>query len=96
MTQTLLSVFEKQKSPVKEPYKSSETVSKALKNWGFDVTELTIIQYSKETYRAWITGKISDMSEDQQEFLVTMFDLKFGGTVANPHVLIHFRVRRRP
>lgn len=93
--QSSLEAFEPKGIPeAKEPYASLEIVWKSLKDWGFSVDEYQKIPYSEGEYRAWLTGQLSAKSKEQQEFLKTMFDLKFPGSVANPRILIHFEVRR--
>ena len=78
----------------REPYSSLETVWKALKDWGFDVDEYAKLQFFPDEYKAWLKGQLSEKSPGQQEFLRTMFEVKFPGSRANPRILIHFQVRR--
>lgn len=78
----------------REPYSSLETVWKALKDWGFDVDEYAKLQFSQDEYKAWLSGELNEKSPEQQDFLKTMFNLKFPGSPANPRILIHFTVRR--
>ncbi len=75
-------------------YSSLETVWKALKDWGFKVDEYAKLQFSPDEYKAWLSGQISEKTAEQQDFLKTMFTLKFPGSPANPRTLIHFRIRR--
>lgn len=75
-------------------YSSRETVWKALKDWKFEVVESSKVMFSKDEYKAWISGQLSDMPAEKQEFLKTMFAVKFPGSSANPQILIHFRIRR--
>lgn len=75
-------------------YASLETVWKSLKDWGFSVDEYAKIPYSEGEYKAWVSGQLTEKSSEQQDFLRTMFDLKFSGSPANPRMLIHFQVRR--
>ena len=76
-------------------YASLEIVWKSLKDWGFSVDEYQKIPYSEGEYRAWITGQLEEKSPEQQEFLRTMFELKFPGSPTNLKILIHFNVRRQ-
>ena len=75
-------------------YASLQAIWKSLKDWGFSVDEYSKIPYSEGEYKAWLTGQLSEKSQEQQEFIKTMFNVKFPGSVANPMILVHFRVRR--
>ena len=77
-----------------EPYSSLETVWQALSDWHYEVEEYAKLQYSDSEYKAWLSGQLNEKSPEQQEFLRTMFDLKFPGSQANPMILVHFRIRR--
>lgn len=93
--QSSLEAFEPKGTPeTKEPYASLEIVWKSLKDWGFTIDEYSKIPYSANEYKAWLQGQMTEKSKGQEEFLKTMFDLKFPGSTANPRILIHFRVRR--
>lgn len=76
------------------PYSSLETVWRALQDWGFVVDEYAKLQFFPDEYKAWLKGQLSEKSPGQQEFLRTMFEVKFPGSRANPRILIHFQVRR--
>ena len=72
---------------------SLEIVWKALMDRGLTVEEYARSQYSQNRYKARLKGKLSDFSEDTQEFLRNNFNIVFQGSIKAPYIWINFPTR---
>lgn len=76
-------------------YASVQTVIIALRDWGLDVEEYDRRMYSKNEYKARIKGKMSDFSDEVQDFINSSFKVVFPGSIDAPHTWINFAIKPR-
>lgn len=74
------------------PFKSLEIVWKALKDWGFEVTEYKKVVGTQGTWTADLQGSMDSFKSEAKEFLRSVFDVRFEGSNKAPFTVIRFEV----
>lgn len=80
-------------SDASKGYASIEIVCKALKDRGITVDEYDRKLYSKNEYKAKLNGKMSDFSDEVQNFINSSFKVVFPGSIDAPHTWINFAIK---